>query len=125
MAKKKQFSFQRDGPFVKELYEKENLSVSQIAKQLGRGYNTIKNYLEHEGIYRGPASTKKKSASIAKGKTPDKHVQNEIYFSTRHQTIAKFCAYYKDACRIWLPDPAFLHYAYCKPTELINMKEEK
>ena len=67
----REFSFRKDGPYVEELYG-EGKTVTQIAKELGRGYATIKNYLEYKGLYEGPASSTG-GMKTKSGKAPDEH----------------------------------------------------
>ena len=119
--RKAQFSFKKDGPMVEELYSVDNLTVSAIAKDLGRGYNTIKNYLEYRGLYTGPATGKKQQAQFT-GTVPAQHKEGHKYFCATHNTVAIFRHYHNEACLVWLPDSNYLHYAYCKKSELTQSK---
>lgn len=119
---KQAFSFKTDGPNVEYMYSTEGKSVSTIAKQLGRGYETIKNYLTYKGLYTGPILAK---GGVSRGiaEVPEIHEMNTVYYSLRHKANAKFRGYYKGACRIFVIED--LYCAYCKPEELIQIKKQK
>ena len=124
-VKRKPFSFKTDGPEVERMYLEENKSVSQIAKMMGRGYNTIKNYLEQKNLYTGPA-TRKSSKDTVVGYPVEKTDLKigQRYWSSRHGTTAVLKGEYNEYLRIYLNHVDYQCYAYCRPAELRSLKGE-